>query len=49
MGAPKQQGQDSSPLKKSIIHIGAGMIAMNILDFACFVGNTLNMPFLCFN
>ncbi len=49
MGAPKQQGQDSSPLKKSAIHIGAGMIAMNILDFACFVGNTLNMPFLCFN
>ncbi len=46
-GAPKQQGQDSGVLKKSVIHLAAGMIAMNILDFACFLGNTFNVPMLC--
>ncbi|MFS1426286.1 hypothetical protein LMH73_003625 [Vibrio splendidus] len=50
IGAPQQsQGQEASPLKKSVIHLVAGMIAMNIMDFACFIGNTLGLPILCVN
>ncbi len=47
LGTIGQGGNQQSPVKKSIVHIVAGMIAMNIVDFSCIVGTTIGIPQIC--
>lgn len=49
VGGSPNQNQGQSVVKSSLVHIVAGIIAMNITMFSCILGSTLGLSQMCSN